>query len=94
MFDAIKIISDSPDCIVTVKDGKITHLKLNIKNYSEIEAKEPTNVLDIIDKAYTKNTDSTLIIKDLRTSYIKYGNSYEKAWLVTTDASTDPIVIE
>lgn len=94
MFDAIKIINDNQDCIVTVKNGKITHLKLNIKNYSEIETKEPTNVLDIIDKAYSKNTDATLNIKDLRTSYVKYGNKYEKAWLVTTDVSEEPIVIE
>lgn len=94
MFDAIKIVSDTQDCIVTVTDGKITHLKLNIKNYLELEPKESTNVLDIIDKAYTKSINTTLNIKDLRTSYVKYGNKYEKVWLVTTDASTEPIVIE
>ena len=94
MFDAIKIVSDNQDCTVTVTDGKITHLKLNIKNYLEFEQKEPTNVLDIIDKAYTKNTNTTLNITDLRTSYVKYGSKYEKVWVVTTDASTEPIVIE
>ena len=94
MFDAIKIVSDNQDCTVTVTDGKITHLKLNIKNYLEFEQKEPTNVLDIIDKAYTKNTNATLNITDLTTSYVKYGSKYEKVWVVTTDASTEPIVIE
>lgn len=94
MFDAIRIVSDSDDCVVTVTNGKITHLKLNIKNYFEAEEKAPTNVLDIIDKAYTKNSGSTLNIEDLSTSYVKYGSRYEKVWLVTTDEGDEPIIIE
>lgn len=95
MYDAIKINSAEPDCTVTVENGKITGLKLNIKNFFETFEETPTNVLDIIDKAYTKNeTGSTLIIKDLSTGYIKFGNSYKKVWLVTTDATDEPIIIE
>lgn len=95
LFDAIRINSNSPDCTVTVTNGKITYLKLNIKNFFEAYEDAPTNVLDIIDKAYTKNhSSSTLIIKDLNTGYVQYGNSYKKVWLVTTDAEEKPIIIE
>lgn len=95
LFDAIKINSNSPDCTVTVTDGKITYLKLNIKNFFEAYEDAPTNVLDIIEKAYTKNqSDSTLIIKDLSTGYVQYGGTYKKVWLVTTAATDEPIIIE
>ncbi len=95
LFDAIRINSDSPDCTVTVTDGKITYLKLYIKNFFVSAQEAPTNVLDIIDKAYTKNaSNSTLIINDLSTGYVQYGNSYKKVWLVSTDSTPEPIVIE
>ena len=55
MFDAIKIVSDSDDCVVTVTKGKITHLKLNIKNYFEVASKNIKEMYNQTGKAVFKD---------------------------------------
>lgn len=95
LYNSDLIRSEDRDCVVKVKNSRITYLKLYIKSFKETRHNDPTNVLDVIEEIYKiSGYKNNLVIKTLSTSYAQYGHLYNKVWVATTSEANEPFIID
>ncbi len=84
LYDAVPVNIGEHGCVVTVKGGKVTHMKILIRSFSEAEILEDCFALDVLEKVYEK-AGRDVKIEELVSGYEREGDIYRKIWNATVD---------
>ncbi len=84
LYDAVPVNIGEHGCIVTVKNGNITYLKILVRSFSEAEKLEESYALDVLEKVYQK-MGRDVKIDELVSGYERQGEIFRKIWNATVD---------
>lgn len=93
LYDSTPIYSNVHGCTINIKDGRITYLKANIKNYNLVSEGKESNPLDVLDIIYETMGEREIKINNLYFGYFDKNGQTTLSWQVQIEGSDDVLII-
>lgn len=85
---------DKHGCIVTTKGGKITSIKMYIRDFKKVSSGKSENSLSVIDKLYSMLNGEDIHIKELYCGYLYDDTKMHLNWFAKVDGNDAIIRVE
>ena len=85
---------DRHGCIITTSGGRITSVKMYIKNFERVSSGNEKDPLEIIDKLYLMQGEDDIVIEELYCGYLYSPSKMPLNWFAKTNKSDTITIVE